>query len=471
MTQTDFVAMNMVAELFQSMGTEIAIFAISMTLAAMWRGNTVANQGSACQKTLSPPPSKADSPKRKVKQDAPSREEAAAQAALTRKLTSIIECADKRQCGEAVSIYAQMKKDGETLAIKNLAKTVKKRPVDIYAALLQCAGNLGRPDLVETVLDDVNAAGIQRPTNFYETTMKVLAAKKCYKGALAVYARMEADGLEATPVTLSCLISFAVELGESDRAICFFERLAASSTPTIRAYMTILRVYSKKRDWAKSLAIVRDMQRLGVPIDNLIINIVLSTGVSARELQATKALLDEFAQIKLADAVSYNTVLNGFAKQKNADQALTLLAEMCAAGLQPNTISFNTVIDAAIRCERDADAWRVLALMINTKVYPDKFTCNTLMKGFQTGATAEKLTAILDILKEVAVNKDAAYLGVLFRDVIEAIVQVNDPALTAKAISQMREQQVMQSPQEHQRLLRLLMQNGRPSSNAPWRSK
>merc|ERR1719421_1515578 len=104
--------------------------------------------------------------------------------------------------------------------------------MDVYAALLQCAGNLGRPDFVETVLGDMKAAEIQRPLTFYETAMKVLAAKKCYKGALAVYAHMEADGLEASPVTLSCLISFAVELGESDRAICFFQRLAACSTPS-----------------------------------------------------------------------------------------------------------------------------------------------------------------------------------------------------------------------------------------------
>merc|ERR1719181_1856028 len=108
--------------------------------------------------------------------------------------------------------------------------------------------------------------------------MKVLASKKYYKEALAVASQLDVDGLEPSAVTLSCLVTFAVELGEAERAISFFNRLSNSSVPPIRAYMTMLRLYSGRRDWMQSLALVREMQQRQAPMDSLVLNIVLATG-------------------------------------------------------------------------------------------------------------------------------------------------------------------------------------------------
>jgi len=379
---------------------------------------------------------------------------------VAQKIHSMIDCANSRQCGEAIAIYGALRANGDHKAIKDLTRrgNLIKGPSGVFASLLQCAASLAQcPELVELLLNDMVAIGIDRSLSFYETSMKMLAAKKCYKEALAIGTRLEADGLEPSPVTLSCLISFAVELGEPDRAISFFNRLAACSTPHIRAYMTILRVYSRRHDWTKSLALIRDMQHSGAPIDSLVINIVLSTGIAARELDATKALLTEFSKINLVDTVSYNTVMKGLAQQKDIGQALSLLAEMCKTGVKPNAITFNTAIDAAVRSGRVADAWSVLTLMVEAGLSPDKFTCTTLMKGLQGGANSQQLTVILDLLKNVPADSNSSTLSYLFRSAIEAAAQVNDPALTAKAISQMRQQQVMLSAQEHQRLLRVLM--------------
>lgn len=466
MAETQFVSTSMAAELFQSMGMEITIFAVSIALAATFRGTTFGKQLSRCQQEFASSSragrsnsGRTNSPanRKEIAREGIVAEEGEPQVAVARKVDSMVSCANKRQCVEAIAIYKEMRDSNEHMAIKTVAKRSRKGPADVFAALVQCAGNLGRPDLVELLLDDMMAADISRSLTFYETTMKMLAAKKCYKGALAVYSRLEADGLEASSVTLSCLISFAVELGEADRAICFFNRLAACSTPSIRAYMTILRVYSRRQDWVKSLALIRDMQSSGAPMDSLVLNIVLSTGVAAHQLSSTKALLKEFAELKLADVVSYNTVLKGLAQQKDATQALDLLSQMNKTGVKPNVITFNTVIDAAIRGERDVDAWGVLAQMIEEGASPDKYTCTTLMKGLQAGATSEQLTVILDLLKNVPADKNSSILSMLFRNVIEAAGQVKDPKLTARAVSQMREQKVMLSTQEYQRLLKVLV--------------
>merc|ERR1719253_936141 len=109
-----------------------------------------------------------------------------------------------------------------------------------------------------------------------------------------------------------------------------------------------------------------------------------------------------------------------------------LLTEMSQTRVKPNAITFNTAIDAAVRSGHVADAWGVLARMLDAGHSPDKFTCTTLMKGLQNGASSEQLTVILDLLTNVTSDCDSSICSFLFRSVIEAAAQVNDPVLTAR---------------------------------------
>ena len=97
--------------------------------------------------------------------------------------------------------------------------------------------------------------------------MKQLAGLKQLRLALRIYDRLVAEGSRASAVSYSCLISFAAEVGEVSRAVGFFERLSELTTPSIRAYMTMLKIYSKMLNWPASLAILRDMQHRGVRVD------------------------------------------------------------------------------------------------------------------------------------------------------------------------------------------------------------
>jgi len=466
-------------ELMQSVGMEITIFAITLALAAAFHGvgtpfrkkscsvptspkSTQAKRGGASGRTSSQCNKVPVNQSHGLAQTEPHTHcpTVSTSNGLCKKIKAIVDHASWRQDSDALAIYAEMKTNGEHTDIKDCLVGGKKSPADVYGVLVQCAGRLGRPDLVAGLLDDMVSARIDRSLGFYESTMKMLAAKKCYKEALSVCSQLEADGLEPSPVTLSCLINFAVESGESDRAICFFNRLASTGKPSIRAYMTILRVYSRRSDWSKSLALLRDMQERQGLIDSLVLNMVLATGVAAGQLDAAMAVLKEFSQMKIADVISCNTVMKGFAQQKQVDKAIKLLDEICEMGLKPNAITFNTAMDAAVRSAHVADAWRVLARMRDAGLAPDKFTCTTLMKGLQNGATSEQLTMILDLLRNVTADCDSALCGVLFRTVIEAAAQVNEPSLTARAVAQMREQRVMLSTQDYQRLLQVLLRQG-----------
>ena len=68
-------------------------------------------------------------------------------------------------------------------------------------------------------------------------------------------------------------------MGELRRAIHFFSILSKTTTPSIRAYMTVLRVHSMRQDWPRALSIIREMQGRGVRVDPLALNVALRTGI------------------------------------------------------------------------------------------------------------------------------------------------------------------------------------------------
>ena len=122
---------------------------------------------------------------------------------------------------------------------------------------MQCVATSGKSHLLEGIVDDVVNQTLKRPLVFYQTAMKQLAHLKQPRLALKVYDRFAADGLVPSENTCSCRVSCAADVGDLDKAIGFFESLSSRTTPSIRAYMTILRVHSKRQDWQASLATFR----------------------------------------------------------------------------------------------------------------------------------------------------------------------------------------------------------------------
>lgn len=388
-------------------------------------------------------------------------------------LNTIMERASNKNSTEALALYAGLRSNGQHLRIKEFLQTSSRHSaLDFYSALVQSAVRASKPQLVGELLEDMAAAEIERTLSFYESVMKVLAGKKHYQQALAVYDRLTLEGLMASPVTLSCLINFTVELGELDRAIGFFEQLSSISIPSIRAYMMALRVYSKRQDYTKSLEILRSMQARSVPIDSLILNSVLSTGVAAGKGEAAEALLHEMSKTnaEAVDVISYNTVLKGYAHSKIADKALRLLDRMLDRGVTANSITFNTVMDAAVRGSHVADAWNVLERMQTANLQPDKYTCTILMKALHEDSTPKQLSRVLEMLQAALPQCDSALRSSLFHGLFQVAARVNNTALLISAFEEMKKHHISPTTMDYQILIQTLAQQANTSHcSAIWR--
>lgn len=369
-----------------------------------------------------------------------------------------------RSSQAALDLYEDMRTAGAHAQFKNLEGQVRGRSkyslADFYNTLIQCATRVGKPNLVQVFFEDMQKLDIPRDRCIYESAMKILAGKKCYQQALAVYSQMEQDGIEPSPVTCSCLINFAAEVGELDRAITFFEKLSKMERPSIRAFMTILRVFSKMHDWQRSLQAIADMQKQGLTPDTLVYNIVLATCVQSEKIDQAEVLLKKMLSQNppVMDVVSFNTVIKGLAQKGEFNRAIAFLEEMTEKGVQPNTITFNTIMDSAVRCNKPAEAWRVLGLMKTAGFCPDKYSCSILVKGLHagSGATEEQIQNCLGLIESMTAAGNSQLIEGMFQSLLDASVALGNLRLTKEILDRLRVQKVIPSAGTYNTLLKFL---------------
>lgn len=344
----------------------------------------------------------------------------------------------------ALKVYADLrvslKENG--LLIMEAAPLCKHKPEDFYRTMVQCAMRGGRPEMIDEIITDMISQGVPRSLAFYESAMKQIAGQKLFQLALKIYDRLAADGLEPSPVTYSCLVRFAAEVGELNRAVNFFEKLSATSTtPSIRAYMSVLRVHAKRKDWAASLELLRNMQARGVKVDSLVLNIVLATAVAADQIEAAEALLKEADAHgpPFSDVVSHNTLIKGYSQRRDVTGAELALRRMMKRGLAPNGISFNTAMDAAVRAQKVDAAWRMLDQMREAGHHPDKFTCSIMVKGLAQCPTSEGAVAALALLRQAGGSADVALQTSMYNTVLDTLTKANNHDVHALAVAQMRQ--------------------------------
>merc|ERR1719215_1431674 len=220
------------------------------------------------------------------------------------------------------------------------------------------------------------------------------------------------------------------------------------TVPSIRAYMTVLRVHAKRQDFTASVATIREMEKRGVGLDSWALNVVLATGVAADQLEGVAKLIEDVSSEspRVPDVVSFNTLIKGYAQRGSAAGAIKALEQMKAKGVRPNTITFNTAMDACVRGGEAAQAWRLLDGMRGVQMQPDKFTCSILVKGLVKDPQARQVSDALALLSELDGLFEPALRTKLYQTVYEAATRIGaagaGAALLTRVLSQMRANRV-----------------------------
>lgn len=280
----------------------------------------------------------------------------------------------------------------------------------------------GTAGWIRFLLADMRKFGFSRDSELYLIMMKMFANENLWKEVLLFHKEVTTDAIELDNSLLICFMNAAVAVGDAFWALHYFRALARLAPPTQRTYMTVLRVYMKQNDWHGAVKLCEEMETLGSPPDNLVLNQVLGLCVSQGQTNAAETLLNQWEGI--IDVISCNTVLKGFTQSGALPECEAMLKRMLSKGPAPNLITFNTIMDCSFRALQALEAtgrdqgsssrhraqaraiasrpWALLDQLTEFGLEPDRYTCSTIVKGMHlAGGSAEELDRAICLLKRL----------------------------------------------------------------------
>jgi len=280
----------------------------------------------------------------------------------------------------------------------------------MFLGLISCCVHWGRDGQADEVMEAMRELGVPRSLHFYAAVMKIHAAKQHFSKALALYDTLVSDGLEADSVMLNCLLHFAVDCGQPARALEFFDQLCCMARPSVKAYMTVLRIHAKDNDFRSSIRLFRMMCESGVEPDTLVLNQLLSICVNAKRVSLARDIIDLCLQHQpdILDTISVNTLIKGHAIQDDLPSALDAFEALKALGMQPTTITYNTLCTTAAKCHECDLVWRLVGEMLSSRLQPDSYTCSALAKTLQLSVERideQRMHWALTVLRQVCIRE------------------------------------------------------------------
>jgi pentatricopeptide repeat protein len=314
----------------------------------------------------------------------------------------------------------------------------------LYLALTSCSIQVGSTGASKSPRDcdrsalgwtqqflaDMRTFSFPRTIEFYTSVVKMFSNDCQWNSVLMLEAEMVADGIDPDNAVLVAFLNAAVAADDAGKTFHFFRGLAKLGPPTLRTYMTVLRVHARRKDHCGAVQLIDNMKSYGVTPDNLVLNQVLGLCVSAGQVDVCERMLAQWEGI--VDAISYNTVLKGYTQRADLRKAEAMLQHMLTHGPAPNLITFNTIMDCAVRAlqamgtvprwserrQNQGDKssiqeaskhknlraiakrpWELLEQLIELGLEPDRYTCSTIVKGMHlsgvSGAEIDRAVALL----------------------------------------------------------------------------
>jgi len=158
-------------------------------------------------------------------------------------------------------------------------------------------------------------------------------------------------------------------------------------------------------------------------------NAILEACVACGDLDRALEIFSKARQEGFADVVSYNTIVKGHVAQGDVTAAKALVAQISASGFSPTHASFHSILNYFASTEDRNGVWSLLDDMQASGVSPNSVTCSILLKGKLNSSS--DVDRILRIVRKLEEPLDE----VLFSTLAEACIRTKKLDVLAEYMS------------------------------------
>ncbi|CAK8989118.1 unnamed protein product [Durusdinium trenchii] len=277
--------------------------------------------------------------------------------------------------------------DGDVARAFAVFERLKKSPVSADVAAFNCVLDVcvraGDMKSAKELMEDM------RPQNMvdiitYNTMIKGLCNQRDVKGARLMMQEMEERGIAANDVSYNCLINAAVSSGNMSEAWDLVKTMESKGVrPDRYTISTIMKTLKRTTPPGHAAKCFDLLDRSGVDLcqDEILLNIVLETGIRHKELKRMNGILEAFEQSKIRPSTpTYGSLIKAYGIMKRPDRCWEIWKEMTdQRGLTPTHIVIGCMLDALVCNGLVDDAERIF---YEYSTAPNVILYSILFKGF-----------------------------------------------------------------------------------------
>lgn len=230
------------------------------------------------------------------------------------------------------------------------------------------------------------AATLTAPT--YGSMIKAYGHARDVKRVWDLWNKMVDQCVQPTSVTMGCMVEALVANGCTNDAWKLTQQMAgdekSKSLVNTVIYSSILKGFANTQDTAKVMAVYEEMRFYEIQPNTITYNTILNAFAKGGTMHLVPKLLEDMATADPPiepDIVSYSTIVKGYCNCGHLDRALQVVKDMKVHGKHtPDEVMYNSLLGGCAKEHRPDEALELLNDMRKFGVAPSNYTLSMLVK-------------------------------------------------------------------------------------------
>lgn len=257
------------------------------------------------------------------------------------------------------------------------------------------------------------------------------------KSAWSVWKRMSANGIAPTSITLGCMVEAFVGNGDIVAGHNLIRTIAedAATRHLVNAviYCSILKGFSHVKDFNNTWDVYKEILTQGLSPTVSVFNALLDACARCGKMNKVSTVLEDMSRYNMEpNLVTYSSIIKGYCLDKQLDRALELLEHMKnTKGFCPDEVTWNTLLDGCARQGLYDRGRSLLGDMMESGVAPSNFTLSVLVKlvyrkASSTADCSKRLDETFELCDSLAQKHRFKLNTFVFNNLVQACIVGRD---------------------------------------------